>query len=84
MHGGLDVTGTVKLECNAAPGSITVALSSSKPNVANPNVSNLVFAPGSDTNTFTITTTSVIAPTIAKISASSGGVVKTKKLAVNP
>ena len=82
--GGNAVTGTVTLDCGAAPANISVALSSTKPTLAQPNVSSLLFPVGTKTLTFSITTSSVTATTAATIKASSSGTTKSKKLTINP
>ena len=82
--GGNAVTGTVTLDCGAAPADISVALSSTKPTLAQPNVSSLLFPVGTKTLTFSITTSSVTATTAATIKASSSGTTKSKKLTINP
>jgi hypothetical protein len=82
--GGNAVTGTVTLDCGAAPANISVALSSTKPTLAHPNVSSLLFPVGTKTLTFSIATSSVTAATTATIKASSAGTTKSKKLTINP
>ncbi len=78
------VTGTVTLECNAAPGPIVVTLSSTNPSVAAPTTSTLTIPSGSKTGTFTVTTADVSAVSSAVIKAAAGGVSKSVKLTVNP
>lgn len=82
--GGNPVTGTVTLECAAAPGDITVLLASNKPGVAQPAVSSLLFTAGTKVMTFSINTTSVAASTTAKITAAANGITKSKNLTVTP
>ncbi|HUE89655.1 MAG TPA: hypothetical protein VMO26_26565 [Vicinamibacterales bacterium] len=82
--GGNGVTGTVTLECAAAPGDITVALSSKKPEVAQPAVPSLLFAAGTQTMTFQVDTSAVTANAIAKIAAKANGITKSKGLTVTP
>ncbi len=77
-------TGTVKLEAAAAPGAITVSLSSSNPAIANPSVGSVSVAAGSLTATYTITTHAVTVSTPVVITATAHGVSKTFKLVVNP
>lgn len=78
------VTGTVTLECPAAPGSIVVALSSSSPAVANPAASSLTIPAGSTQGTFTVTTADVSIQSSASIKAVASGITKSLKLTVNP
>jgi trimeric autotransporter adhesin len=78
------VTGTVTLECPAAPGSVVVALSSSTLSVAKPAVASVTIPAGSTTATFTVTTADVSAVSYATIKAVAGGVTKTVRLTVNP
>ncbi|HJX26906.1 MAG TPA: hypothetical protein VJ885_03260, partial [Thermoanaerobaculia bacterium] len=78
------VTGTVTLECPAAPGNVTVALSSSTTAVARPAVASVTIPAGSSTATFTVTTADVSAVSYATIKAVAGGVTKSVRLTVNP
>jgi serine protease len=84
VKGGDPSTGTVKLECAAGPGLITVSLASDKPNIANPAVSELVFSIGEKSKTFTVNTSAVSNTKKAKISATANGVTKSATLTVNP
>jgi beta-propeller repeat-containing protein len=84
VTGGNGVTGTVTLDCGAAPGALTVALSSTATAVAHPDQNSLVFPAGIKVLTFPITTSSVAATKSATIKASARGVSKSKKLTVNP
>ena len=84
VTGGTPVTGTVNLDCAAAPGDIVVALSSSKPAVAQPDVATLLFPAGTKTQTFSITTRTVTVATGVAIKAAANGIAKSKKLTVNP
>ena len=61
------VTGTVTLECSAAPGAIVVTLSSSNTAVAAPSVSSITIPFGSTTGSFTVTTADVSAVSSAVI-----------------
>lgn len=76
-------TGTVTLELPAAPGNITVTLSSSSPSVANPAVSSMVIPAGVKSKTFTVNTADVLAPGSATIKATANGVFKAVLLKVN-
>jgi hypothetical protein len=84
VTGGGAVSGTVSLDCEAAPADITVTLSSSAPAVAQPAVPSLVFSAGTKTLGFTVTTSAVSATTSATIKAAGGGLSKGKKLTVIP
>jgi WD40 repeat protein len=85
VTGGTPVTGTVKLECNAAPGDIVVGFSTNKPLVAQPTPT-ITIPQGSSTGAFTITTSPVSSTAKATIGASTNpdAVSTTKKLTVNP
>ena len=78
------VTGTVTLECSAAPGDIVVTLSSSNPAVAAPTVSSITIPFGSTTGSFTVTTADVSAVSSAVIRATAAGGSKSRTLTVNP
>jgi hypothetical protein len=78
------VTGTVTLECSAAPGAIVVTLSSNNPAVARPTVSSITIPFGSTTGSFTVTTADVSAVSTAVIKATAGGITKSRTLTVNP
>ena len=82
--GGNGATGTVTLECAAAPGDMTVALSSNKPGVAQPAVPSLLFTTGTKVLTFPISTSAVTASTSVKITATANGIAKGKALTVTP
>lgn len=78
------VTGTVTLECPAAPGSILVTLTTSNAAVAKPAVASITIPAGSATGMFNVTTANVSAVSTANIRASANGVWKAVKLTVNP
>ncbi len=82
--GGGTSTGTVTLECAAAPGDITVALSSTNPSVAQPDAPTLLFAAGTRTLTFPVNTSDVTTASIATIKATASGTTKKSKLTINP
>ncbi|HEX3129070.1 MAG TPA: alpha/beta hydrolase fold domain-containing protein [Thermoanaerobaculia bacterium] len=82
--GPASVTGTVTLDCPAAPGSITVALSSSSTGVASPTTPSLIIPAGSTQGTFTVTTADVSTQSFATIKTVAGGTTKSVKLTVNP
>ena len=78
------VTATVSLECAAAPGDITVALSSTNPAVAAPTVNTVTVPAGSRTAAFSVTTADVSAVSSATIRAAANGISKSVRLTVNP
>lgn len=82
--GPASVTGTVTLDCPAAPGAVTVTLSSSTPGVANPAAPSLTIPSGSTQGTFTVTTADVATQSFATIKAAAGGTTKSVKLTVDP
>ena len=84
VTGGSDVTGTVTLECPAAPSNIVVSLSSSNSTVAAPAVSSITIPTGATTKTFTVHTTQVASTTSVIISATANGIGKSATLTVNP
>lgn len=84
VTGGTGVSATVTLDCEAAPGDLAVAISSTKPGVAQPGVSSLVFTAGVKALSFDITTSAVPVATTATIKASARGIAKSKKLSVTP
>lgn len=84
VTGGTSVSATVTLDCGAAPDDLAVAISSTKPGVAQPNASSLVFPAGIKALSFEITTSTVPVATSATIKASARGIAKSKKLVVNP
>jgi len=83
VKGGLPVTGDVKLECNAAPGSITVTLSSDNPSVAKPVLSTITIPKGQSSNSFQVATKHVTARVKVVISAAANGISKSANLNVN-
>jgi hypothetical protein len=82
--GGGAVAGTVTLECPAAPGDITVALSSTKPAAAAPADASITVPAGARTAPFAVATTPVTVLTKPSIRARANGVTKAKTLAVTP
>lgn len=76
-------TGTVTLELPAAPGNITVTLSSNNPSVASPAVTSIVIPAGVKSKTFTVNTADVLSPGSATLKATANGVFKTFLLKVN-
>lgn len=77
------VTGTVTLECPAAPGNITVTLTSGNPAVANVVPSVRVPA-GATSAPFHVSTADVSIVSYANIRATANGVWKAVRLQVNP
>lgn len=83
VAGPNSVAGTVTLECPAAPGSITVALTSSNAAVAG-TVPSLTIPAGFTTGTFTVTAADVSVASSANIKAVANGIARTVTLTVNP
>ena len=77
------VTGTVVLEHAAAPGNITVTLTSTNPSVANPTVGTITIPAGVTSKTFTVRTTDVATSSTATIKATANAVSKSRTLTVN-
>ncbi|HZT44099.1 MAG TPA: hypothetical protein VFA07_18185 [Chthonomonadaceae bacterium] len=84
VAGGSNSTGTVVLEAPAAPGSITVTLSSNNTAVAYPTVNSITIVAGATKGTFTVKTNTVTADTYVTISATANGIKKSKVLTVYP
>jgi choice-of-anchor C domain-containing protein len=82
--GGAGVAGTVALECPAAPGDIVVALRSTKPGAALPDVSEFVVPQGAGSGEFGVTTFPVIVTTKPSLKATANGITKAKVLVVTP
>jgi probable HAF family extracellular repeat protein len=82
--GGTTVTGTITLECPAAPGAAVVALSSSKAAVAAPAVSTVTIPAGATTARFSIDTSDVMTTSTATIYATVFGVRRGAALTVVP
>ena len=80
--GGTSVNGTAKLECKAAPGPVTVDLSSSKPAVASPAATSIVVPQGLQSVPFDVATNPVLAKTTATVSGTANGITKSKVLNV--
>lgn len=77
-------TGTVTLECPAAPGDIVVGLTSGSPSIAKPAVASLTIPAGSTTGTFTLTTADVATVSSASIRATANNQARSAVLTVNP
>jgi hypothetical protein len=82
--GGIKSTGTAKLECAAAPGPITVNLSSSAPAVAAPVAASVVVPQGSNSVTFDVATSVVLARSTASVSGVANSISKSRTLTVTP
>lgn len=82
--GGRSVTGSLVLECPAAPGAVVVNLSSSNPAVAWPGAASVTVPAGAVTSRFTVLTADVTVESYAEIRATTGGVTKRVWLVVQP
>ena len=76
--------GTVRLECPAAPGDIAVALSSTKPAIAQPSSASVTVPAGEQIVPFTVMTNPVFVTSKPAIKAKANGVTKSKAFVVNP
>jgi len=76
------VDGSVLLECAAAPGPITVQLTSSDSTVAWPNVPSIVIPAGAATGRFTLSTADVATTRWVNVKAAVDGVSQTVRLEV--
>ena len=84
VAGSQPSNGTVKLECKAGPGPITVDLSSTNPAVAYPVAASIVVPQGLQSQPFTAATNTVLAKAYATISGTANGIKKSRKLTVTP
>jgi hypothetical protein len=82
--GGKSVEAKVTLECPAAPGDITVTLTSGDPATAAPTQASMVIPAGQQTATFTINTTEVRALKRITLTAAANKVAKAATLTVKP
>ena len=82
--GGNAVSGTVTLECAAAPNDITVALSSTNASLAQPDTPSLVIPAGTRTKTFGVNTSPVGTTSGVTVKATANGITKSKKLTITP
>jgi hypothetical protein len=82
--GGTTVSGTVTLECPAAPGAVIVTLTSGNAAVAAPTVSSITIPQGGTTGSFSIRTSPVSANAAANIYATVFGIRKGTALTVTP
>jgi probable HAF family extracellular repeat protein len=84
VRGGTTVTGTISLECPAAPGAIVVTLKTGNAAVAAPIASSVTIPAGAATATFAIRTSATSANTPVSIEAWVFGVRKSATLGVTP
>ena len=84
VSGAAVVTGTVSLECPAAPGNVAVTLRSSNAFVAAPVTSTVTIPAGATSATFSVQTSTVDASTPVSIEAWVFGVRKAATLTVTP
>jgi hypothetical protein len=82
--GGDSLIGQATLECKAAPGPITVDLTSSQPAVAWPVAASIVVPQGVQSETFDIATRAVLRETWVSISGRANGIRKSKTLKLTP
>jgi probable HAF family extracellular repeat protein len=82
--GGARVSGTITLECPAAPGPVVVNLSSGNLGVARPTTPSITIPAGGRTGSFSIQTSAVPASTNVSIYATVFGVRKAATLTVTP
>ena len=82
--GGTTVSGTVSLECPAAPGNVVVSLRTSNPAVAAPVTSTVTVPAGATSATFAVSTFGVTASTPVSIEAWVFGVRRSATLTVIP
>lgn len=79
---GSSVTGTVRLECPAGPGDVTVTLRSGKPGQASPDAAAVSVPRGATTAHFTVTAGVAAKLTRVAIHATGGGVTKHATLTI--
>jgi trimeric autotransporter adhesin len=84
VRGGTTVSGTVTLECPAAPGAVAVSLTSSNSAVAQPTQPSITLPAGATTGTFSVRTTAVTSDTSVTIYAWVFGVRKGVTFTVTP
>ena len=80
--GGARVSGTITLECPAAPGPVVVNLSSGNQGVARPTTPSITIPAGGRTGSFSVQTSVVSASTNVSIYATVFGVRKAATLTV--
>lgn len=84
VAGGKPLVGTAKLECRATLAPVTVALASSKPEIADTVAPAVVVSQGLQSTTFDVTTTPVLAKTAVALFGTANGIKKSKTLTVSP
>ena len=84
VKGGTAVTGTIVLECPAAPGAVVVTLTGGSATTAAPSVTSVTIPAGATTATFPVRTAAVSANTTVTIYATVFGVRKGAALTVTP
>ena len=82
--GVIKVIGKAKLECVAAPESITVDLRSNRPDMASPVAMNIVIPQGLQSGTFDVTTHPVDQRTWVSITATANDIAKSTTLRLDP
>jgi hypothetical protein len=82
--GSNPVVGTATLECVAAPGAVTVDLSSNDAAIATPVAASIVVPQTVKAASFDVTTSPVQAPQKVTITGAANGITKSKVLTVNP
>jgi hypothetical protein len=83
VAGSQPSAGTATLECAAGPGPVTVNLSSSRPDLANPVAASIIVPQGLKSASFDVATNAVQAKSYATIAGTANGITKSKKLTVN-
>jgi probable HAF family extracellular repeat protein len=84
VRGGTTVSGTVRLECPAAPGPVAVTFTSSNSSIASPTLPGITLAAGATTGSFAVATSPVASETTVTIYAWVFGVRKGVALTVTP
>ena len=84
VRGGTTVSGSVRLECPAAPGPIAVTFTSSNPAAAQTTLPGITLAAGATTGSFAVRTSPVTSDTSVTIHAWVFGVRKGVTLTVTP
>ena len=84
VRGGATVSGTVSLECPAAPGAVSINLTSGNAAVASPSVPSITLPAGAISGTFSVHTSPVTTETPVAINAWVFGVRRIVTLTVTP
>jgi probable HAF family extracellular repeat protein len=84
VRGGTTVSGTVTLECPAAPGAVAVSLTSGNAAVAQPTQASITLSAGATSGTFSVRTSAVTSDTPVTIYAWVFGVRKSVTFTVTP